>query len=147
TERAQPLIGHLVQHVGRRLSIKQLEAGNILIGGGWPATLPRGRTLGPDPDTQLRETSIIGNAAVALHTIPAIESLNVIRSWTGIASFSPDHLPVLGPITALPGIFIAAGGSSFTLGPTYARLISELICQGAASLPVDLYRPERFVRH
>jgi glycine/D-amino acid oxidase-like deaminating enzyme len=44
-------------------------------------------------------------------------------------------------------MFVAAGGSSFTLGPTYARLISELICTGSASLPLDLYRPGRFTRH
>jgi sarcosine oxidase, subunit beta len=147
TGRAAPLIEHLVQHIGRRLSIKQVKAGNILIGGGWPACLPEGSQLGLEPDPHLLEASIIGNTAVALHTIPAIGQLQLIRSWTGIASDAPDHLPVLGRIGALPGVFIAAGGSSFTLGPTYARLISELICLGTASLPTELYRPDRFAQH
>jgi sarcosine oxidase, subunit beta len=147
TNRAAPLIEHLVQHIGRRLSIKQVKAGNILIGGGWPAAWAEGSDLGLDPEPHLLEASIIGNTAVALHTIPAIAQLQLIRTWSGIASEAPDHLPVLGAIGALPGVFIAAGGSSFTLGPTYARLISELICDGAASLPTDLYRPDRFARH
>jgi sarcosine oxidase subunit beta len=146
TDRAQPLIKHLVQHVAGRLSVKQLESGNILIGGGWPATLPLGSTLGLNPDTRLQESSILGSSAAALRTIPALRSLCVIRSWTGITSVSPDHLPVLGALDSLPGMFVAAGGSAFTLGPTYARLISELICTGAASLPLDLYRPSRFTR-
>jgi glycine/D-amino acid oxidase-like deaminating enzyme len=91
-----------------------------------------------------RASSIIGNIAVALDVVPELAALSLIRSWTGIACVSPDHLPVLGPISGLPGVFIAAGGSSFTLGPTYARLVSELMAAGQASMPLQLYRPDRF---
>jgi glycine/D-amino acid oxidase-like deaminating enzyme len=51
---------------------------------------------------------------------------------------------VLGPVSGLPGVFIAVGGSSFTLGPTYARLVSELMATGQTSMPLQLYRPDRF---
>ena len=85
-------------------------------------------------------------AQVAAHAVPSIRRLSIIRSWSGIASIAPDHLPVLGPVKSLPGIFIAAGGSSFTLGPTYARLISELISSGSSSMPLKLYHPERFAQ-
>jgi sarcosine oxidase subunit beta len=145
TQRASPLIHHLVQHMGRRLSIKQVEAGNVLIGGGWPARL-HAQELGEIADAELQERAIIGSAAVAAHAVPAIQRLSVIRSWSGIACIAPDHLPVLGAVESLPGIFIAAGGSSFTLGPTYARLISELISSASASMPLGLYHPERFAR-
>ncbi|MGH8169861.1 MAG: NAD(P)/FAD-dependent oxidoreductase [Steroidobacteraceae bacterium] len=144
TERCAPVVHHLVQHVGRRLSIKQVAAGNVLIGGGWPAAMASLSELGPDPRVRLRESSIIGNVAVALEVVPQLAALSLIRSWTGIACVSPDHLPVLGPISGLPGVFIAAGGSSFTLGPTYARLVSELMAAGQASMPLQLYRPDRF---
>jgi sarcosine oxidase, subunit beta len=143
TQRTGPLISHLVQHMGRRLSIKQVEAGNILIGGGWPARLSGG-DLGAKPDAELQELSLAGSAAVAAHVVPATSALSVIRSWSGVACVAPDHLPVLGAIESLPGIFIAAGGASFTLGPTYARLISELISTGSTSIPIGLYRAERF---
>ncbi len=146
TQRAPPLIAHLIQHMGRRLSIKQLSAGNILIGGGWPAHLPGKGDLGERADAELQAQAMIGSAAVAARTIPATLSLNIIRSWSGIASVAPDHLPVLGAIESLPGVYIAAGGSSFTLGPTYARLVSELISTGSTSMPIRLYRPERFER-
>jgi glycine/D-amino acid oxidase-like deaminating enzyme len=145
TQRTSPLIGHLVQHMGRRLSIKQVQSGNILIGGGWPARLSAVGDLGAATDAELQELSLVGSAATASHTIPATSALSVIRSWSGIACVAPDHLPVLGAIDALPGMFIAAGGSSFTLGPTYARLISELIGTGSASMPIGLYRAERLV--
>ncbi len=144
TERCGPMLRHLIQHVGRRLSVKQVAAGNVLIGGGWPAALISLPVLGFDPKMRQRESSIIGNVAVALHVVPALAGLHLLRSWTGIACVSPDHLPVLGPIQALPGVFVAAGGSSFTLGPTYARLVSELMSSGQASMPLQLYRPDRF---
>ena len=144
TERCRPMLKHLVQHVGRRLSVKQVESGNVLIGGGWPAALTSFPVLGSDPKICLQESSIIGNVAVALDVVPALAGLQLIRSWSGIACVSPDHLPVLGAVAALPGVFIAAGGSSFTLGPTYARLVSELMASGQASMPLQLYRPDRF---
>ena len=144
TQRTAPLMNHLVQHMGRRLSIKQVEAGNILIGGGWPARLPHPEELGSVAEAQLHERAMIGSAAVAAQTVPATRQLSIIRAWSGIACVAPDHLPVLGAVDSLPGIFIAAGGSSFTLGPTYARLISELIASGRASMPIGLYHPERF---
>lgn len=144
TQRAPRMVAHLVQHVGRPLSMKQVESGNLLIGGGWRARLPNGPVLGPEPKTLLQESAIIANAAVAVSVVPGIAQLNLLRCWTGIASVSPDDLPVLGAMADFPGLFIAAGGSAFTLGPTYARLISELICQGTASMPLDCYRPDRF---
>lgn len=144
TQRTAPLMNHLVQHMGRRLSIKQVEAGNILIGGGWPARLHHAQELGTVADAELHERAMIGSAAVAAHTVPGTRQLSIIRSWSGIACSAPDHLPVLGAVESLPGIFIAAGGASFTLGPTYARLISELISTGHTSMPLGLYHPERF---
>jgi sarcosine oxidase, subunit beta len=143
TQRTRSFMTHLVQHVGQQLSIKQLESGNVLIGGGWPATLSA-QPLGNDPAVNILESSLYGNMEVALRVVPGIGSLDIIRSWTGISSVAPDHLPVLGPVQSLPGIFIAAGGSSFTLGPTYARLIAELMSGGSTTLPLELYRPERF---
>jgi sarcosine oxidase subunit beta len=143
TQRTRSFMTHLVQHVGQQLSIKQLESGNVLIGGGWPATLSA-QPLGSDPAVNIIETSLYGNMEVALRVVPGISSLDIIRTWTGISSVAPDHLPVLGPVASLPGIFIAAGGSSFTLGPTYARLIAELMSAGSTTLPLELYRPERF---
>jgi sarcosine oxidase, subunit beta len=143
TQRTAPLISHLVQHMGRRLSIKQVEAGNVLIGGGWPARLPNGG-LETAADAELQELALAGSSAVACHVVPATSALSVIRSWSGVACVAPDHLPVLGAIDSLPGVFIAAGGSSFTLGPTYARLISELISTGSTSMPIGLYRAARF---
>ncbi|HEY7776305.1 MAG TPA: FAD-dependent oxidoreductase, partial [Kineobactrum sp.] len=41
TEKAPVIMQQLIQHVGRKLSIKQVSDGNLLIGGGWSARLPQ----------------------------------------------------------------------------------------------------------
>ncbi len=43
TEATEPLIHHMVQHADRQITMKQLSAGMVVIGGGWPATLARCR--------------------------------------------------------------------------------------------------------
>lgn len=76
--------------------------------------------------------------------MPAIESLHLIRTWTGITGITPDQLPILGEISRSPGFYVATGGSGFTYGPSYARLMSELILTGDTSFPLSPYSPDRF---
>ncbi len=145
TEKAAPLVPHLVQHVGRKLSLKQTHDGNLLIGGGWAASLHQnnGRwsnTQSPD----IRLESILGNLRTAADIVPAIKSLRLLRTWTGTTAITADQLPVLGEIAQAPGYFVAAGGSGFTYGPTCARLMSEQILSGKASYPLDPFSPARF---
>ncbi|MEZ5904793.1 MAG: FAD-dependent oxidoreductase [Geminicoccaceae bacterium] len=65
TEPAAPLIGHLVQHAERMITMKQLATGQLVIGGGWPARAGRqGR-----PPEVLR-TSLAGNLGLAVHIVP-----------------------------------------------------------------------------
>lgn len=121
-------VPHLVQHVGRRLSLKQTHAGNLLIGGGWPSLLRRdaqGFDLSRPPT--LIQQSLHGNLAAAVDVVPQVASLSLIRTWTGITAVTADQLPVVGEFPAMPGLFCAAGGSAFTLGPTFARLTADLM--------------------
>ncbi|MEV6521743.1 FAD-dependent oxidoreductase [Longispora sp. NPDC051575] len=144
TARTGPLLPHLIQHVGRRLSMKQTEDGNVLIGGGWPAKLvTRAGRVDLDVNPELRYESLAGNAAAA-RVVPAVCDLPVIRTWTGMTTLTPDQLPLLGAVPRRPGMYVATGGSAFTLGPTYARLLAEILLTGRAGLPVDDCSPERF---
>lgn len=144
TEKAPPIIQHLIQHVGRKLSMKQVDDGNLLIGGGWSARLPQRAgqwTLGRPTVTI---DNLRGNLRAAADVAPAIASLQVIRSWTGTTGITPDQLPLVGAVSRAPGFYVAAGGSGFTYGPTYARLLSELITRGEPSFPITPYSPDRF---
>ena len=146
TERTRAVqIPHLVQHVGRRLSLKQTFAGNLLIGGGWPSRLRRLGDGGFDPGArpEMIPESLAGNMRAAVDTVPSIAGLNLIRSWTGVTAVSADQLPVVGEVPRLPGFWIAGGGSAFTLGPTFARLIARAM-RGDAVPELAFVSPARF---
>jgi sarcosine oxidase, subunit beta len=141
-----PFVRHLVQHVGRRLSLKQVAAGNLLLGGGWAAQLP----LAPDGRVELharptvRRDTLAANADTARRVVPAAADLPVVRVWTGMTTLLPDQLPLIGPLPGRPGIFVATGGAAFTLGPTVARLLAEAIGGSEPSLDIAPYAPDRF---
>ncbi|PEQ13583.1 FAD-dependent oxidoreductase [Novosphingobium sp. PC22D] len=145
TERTAKGLRHLVQHVGRRLSMKQTHAGNILIGGGWPARLaqaPDG-TFDPRRRPEMIAASLAGNMRAAIDTAPFVAKLNLIRSWTGVTAISADQLPIVGEVPSMPGCWVAGGGSAFTLGPTFARLMAQAM-GGRAAPELDIVSPARF---
>lgn len=145
TARERPMVPHLVQHVGRRLSLKQTYAGNILVGGGWPSRLAQAPGGGFDPwaKAMMRPESLAGNLRVAVDIVPDVARLNLIRSWTGVTAISADQLPVVGEVPRMPGLWVAAGGSAFTLGLTFARLIAGAMA--ASPTPeLDALSPARF---
>lgn len=145
TEKISPVINQLIQHVGRKLSLKQTDDGNLLIGGGWSARLKQKQgAWQAQQSAELQLDSVVQNLRTAADVVPLIKNLRLIRSWTGTTCITADQLPVLGEVAKAPGFFVAAGGSGFTYGPTYARLMSELMLQGQSSYPLEPFSPARF---
>lgn len=145
TARTGEMVGHLVQHVGARLSLKQTGDGNVLVGGGWPARLrQRHGIVDVEHRPALRHESITGSAAVAARLVPALRELPVLRVWSGVVGVTPDQVPLLGQLYGRPGLYIATGGAGFTLGPTLGRLLGELILSGRPSMSLALYDPVRY---
>ncbi len=145
TEKAPQVVHHLIQHVGRKLSLKQVDDGNLLIGGGWSARLPQQRgQWHSDYRAALPIAELQQNLATARSVMPSIGSLHVLRSWTGTTGITPDQLPIIGDIAQAQGFYVAVGGSGFTYGPTYAKLLAELILRGETSFPIEAYSPNRF---
>jgi glycine/D-amino acid oxidase-like deaminating enzyme len=144
TARALPLLDHLIQHAGKRLSMKQAAAGNLLLGGGWPALLAQrdGRfDLWRRPT--LIPTSLAGNLRAAVDTVPQVAALTLIRSWTGMTTNGVDELPIVGEIPRVRGCYVAAGGSAFTLGPTFARSLAQTM-GGVRDPLIEMVSPARF---
>lgn len=145
TGRSAPLIKHLIQHAGRRLSMKQTPEGNILIGGGWPARLRQEHGI---VDLERRPELLLGsvtaNMAAAAEVVPGVAHLPVLRIWTGTTALVADQLPLLGEVPKTRGVYIATGGSAFTLGPTYARILADQILARPQSFNTQAYEPKRF---
>ncbi len=90
TEPGPPLVKHLVAHGGRHLSLKQAEAGGLIIGGAWPASL--------DPTSgasRVEMASIEGNSWVASHVLPAAARLRIVRVWAAM-NINIDGAPIIG---------------------------------------------------
>lgn len=138
TEPTVPLIKRLVAHADRHLTLKQAANGSFLIGGGW--------TAGLDPVHQhprpLR-ASLEGNLWIAQHVIPAIRSLDIIRTW-GAMNINIDGAPILGPDPAVAGLFHAVTSNGYTLGPIVGRMTADLILTGATDRDVSPFSIARF---
>src|SRR6185503_17057 len=97
-----------------RLSLKQLDDGAYLIGGGWPARV----TDHAANRYELLDESVKSS----LETARALA-----RGWAGLEAFTPDDLPVIGPVPGLDGLVIAAGfsGHGFALTPAIGNLLAR----------------------
>jgi glycine/D-amino acid oxidase-like deaminating enzyme len=143
TEAATPLIGHLVQHAERSITLKQLGAGQIVIGGGWPAG-DRGTTTPP----AVLAASLLGNVALAARLVPGIGGLRVIRTWAGMNT-TTDGASIIGPLPGQPRIVMAVpGDAGYTLGPLVARMAAGLMTGQPTGQATDHdaapYSPARF---
>lgn len=139
TEATAPMIGHLVQHADRMITLKQFSTGQIVIGGGWPADI-----VGARKHPTVRLDSLIANATLARHIAPQIAPLRIIRTWAGVNT-SVDGKGVLGPVPSLPGLHIAIpGDAGYTLGPLSAQLVVNMMLGQDPGEDMTDYTPMRF---
>ena len=139
TEPRSAILPQLIQHIGRRLTLKQTPHGSFVIGGGWAGGFDR-----PSQRATTRPDSIVGNAWVAVRTLPALHGLRLVRSWAGVGANTPDWGPILGECRGARGFYMLFAGVGFTLGPLCARLLAEQIATGSTSLSIAPHSPERF---
>lgn len=135
TEARTPLLPSMVQHIGRRLTLKQTHHGSFIIGGGWPTPY-----TGYPRRYPTTWNSAAGNLRVALDVVPQLEDVRVVRTWSGVIAFTDDYSPIAGESVQVPGYYACVASTGFTFSPIYARQIAEMILDPAGASPFD----ERF---
>ena len=138
TESAVPVINHLIAHARRHLTMKQVANGNIIIGGGWPASYDAKTSRA----VTVRE-SLEGNLWAAERVVPAIGQLQMIRSWATIGVMI-DGAPIVGELPGNPGFFNAVGANGYTMGPILGQITAELIRTGRPIADIQPFSVERF---
>lgn len=109
------------QHrLGVGLAVEQTAEGGLLIGS-------TREFAGFD-----RRTTLAGMEAIASHArkiLPALANVNIIRSFSGLRPYTPNGLPILGPLDGLPGLIMAAGheGDGIALAPVTGRKVAEYL--------------------
>jgi sarcosine oxidase subunit beta len=87
-------------------------------------------------------------ARAATHRVPALEEGTVVRVYVGLRSMTPDDHAILGPVSSVPGFYVAAGlgGHGFMHAPGVGILTSEVILDGYAStLDIGPFLLDRFL--
>jgi glycine/D-amino acid oxidase-like deaminating enzyme len=99
---------------------------------------------GFDCTVSLRVAAAI--AARALRFFPGLAGLRCLRTYAGLRPFSPDHLPLIGPLAGVDGVYIATGheGSGIGLAPATGRLIAQWVTGHPLAFPAEWFRPDRF---
>jgi len=100
--------------------------------------------VGYDRSVALAVVQAIASRAVRF--LPALASVGAIRSYSGLRPWSPDHLPLIGPVPAVPGFYLATGheGTGIGMAPITGRLVADWI-MGAELPPYAAQaRPDRF---
>jgi len=136
----------VVSALGRELSLKQLDDGAYLIGGGWPGD--------PAPDRRgyaMRTESMEGNWAQACAVLPAVGDTPIARAWCGLEAMSADGIPFIGLAPGLDGLCVAAGftGHGFAISPAVGRAVADLLAAkpvpALAGLGLDRITPAMLI--
>jgi sarcosine oxidase subunit beta len=115
---------------------RQTVRGNVLLG------------VTYEPNQSERITTMQGAHRVANDAVsryPALKDVQIIRHFAGIRPLPKDGKPYLGPVERVPGLFVATSHSGITLAPLHGKVISELILDGRTDVPIESYRPERYM--
>ena len=137
TEAAPAKIPHLVQHIGRRLTLKQASNGRFVIGGGLPGRPAAGGVA-------VMRRSLENSLTTAISVVPMIGGLRLLRSWAGEALIT-DGNPILGEHPPVTGFHYAVPSSSgYTTGPISARLVAEVLLGDRPSDDLRRFSVTRF---
>jgi glycine/D-amino acid oxidase-like deaminating enzyme len=120
TEPHEHFLKPMVQHIGKRLTLKQTSNNTFIIGGGWPAR----KESYPTRYTNYWD-SAAGNIAIAVRVLPVLKDVKLVRTWAGIWAYTKDFAPIVGESSIVPGFHVAMAPTGFTLGPMVAKLLAE----------------------
>jgi glycine/D-amino acid oxidase-like deaminating enzyme len=111
----------------------------------WPLDKPSPfedvRILDPEPDGKLLDRAL-GNFKTGY---PSLKDIKRAESWAGMIDITPDAIPVISPVEAIPGFFLATGfsGHGFGIGPGAGRLAADML---AGETPIVDLKPFRYSR-
>lgn len=125
---------------------RQEPGGELLFGGCRPAAGPDAERDVTD-DASVSEPVFTAQRAFVQRHLPALASLPVAARWTGIMAFTPDGLPLVGPVPGCPQQWVCAGwnGHGLALAPRSVSLIVDAMLEPrrTAELPA-MFAPARF---
>lgn len=117
--------------------IEGTQSGTILIG----ASRER---VGFDKSISVSVIQRLARQATSL--FPILAGAQLLRVYNGFRPYSPDHLPVIGADSLIPGLFHCAGheGAGIGLSAGSGKVIAQLIKNETPIVNPDPFSPARF---
>lgn len=90
----------------------------------------------------------------AVHRVPKLAETSITNAWSGIVTFTPDQLPILGPVNEAAGLYLANGMSGYgvMISPGVGTALAEMIVRGesktvdVSGLAYDRFHGRDFVK-
>jgi glycine/D-amino acid oxidase-like deaminating enzyme len=123
----------------------RLEEGGLL----WGMSNPNER---PGPASELDQRYLRKMQRRLARFVPVTRELGIRKAWAATIEYTPDHLPLLGPLVARDGTEIegasiaCASGHGMMWGPAAARIAADLALEGSTDVvqQVEDFRMDRF---
>ena len=127
TEAWEPLLGPAIVSFKHDMFVNQMTRGSIV-------AIPT--RLRPDGDDHDSTDDFLPFAAEQiLDLLPALAGVNVIRSWAGVISKTPDMQAVIGE-TGVPNLYVAVSAyKGFMTSPAVGRVMAEIVIDGHSNHP------------
>ncbi len=106
-----------------------------------PGAFERHRILDPKPDGKAALRAL----QAATEALPVLRDARVEQIWAGLIDVTPDAVPIISTLEAIPGLTIATGfsGHGFGIGPGAGHLSADLVM---GTTPIVDPAPFRFSR-
>jgi glycine/D-amino acid oxidase-like deaminating enzyme len=84
--------------------------------------------------------------ARAARLFGVVADLEVGDAWSGLRPWLPDHLPAIGPSSAVAGLWLATGheGAGVALGPVTGVVVAQAYCGERPLMDLAPFTPDRF---
>src|SRR5581483_647194 len=135
------------RRAGLRLSFGKSFFDQFMRGTRWPLDAPSPfeaeRVRDPAPDMSL----VNGALASLIAAHPALKDLKIAEAWGGTIDCTPDTIPVISPVGAMPGFFLATGfsGHGFGIGPAAGKLAADVVTGDTPLVDPAAYSHERLI--
>ncbi|HBF32829.1 FAD-binding oxidoreductase [Rhizobium sp.] len=100
------------------------------------------RVLDPVPSKKLSDLAL----ANLTKAFPVFAQAQIAQRWAGYIDVTPDAVPVISAIDAIPGFHMATGfsGHGFGIGPAAGRLMADIVLGRAPIVDPHNFRFSRF---
>ncbi len=115
------LLHSVIGAISRPLSLKQLDDGAFLLGGGWLGDAAPDRL-----SYTLRQSNVEGNWQTARDLVRAVGDQQIARAWCGLEAESLDEIPFIGWAPGHERLYLALGfsGHGFAISPAVGRAVA-----------------------